>query len=78
MTHPLRGPDLHEETFGPGGIVVNCDNADEALAGIHALGRNRIGTVHSGNVKDRAMASSVLRALEVLGATASVALPRAA
>jgi NADP-dependent aldehyde dehydrogenase len=60
----LREPQLHEEAFGPGGIVVECENADQALACVDSVGGNLTGTVHIGKDEDRQLAVSVLRKLE--------------
>jgi NADP-dependent aldehyde dehydrogenase len=60
----LREPLLHEEAFGPGGIVVDCENAEQAVACIEALGGNLTGTVHVGKDEDHSLATSVLRTIE--------------
>jgi NADP-dependent aldehyde dehydrogenase len=60
----LREPKLHEEAFGPGGIVVDCKNTQEALACVESLGGNLTGTVLVGKDEDHSLAASVLRALE--------------
>jgi len=57
-------PRLHEEAFGPGGVVVECESTNEALACIESLGGNLTGTVHVGRSDDKTMTTSVLRALE--------------
>jgi NADP-dependent aldehyde dehydrogenase len=60
----LREPGLHEEAFGPGGIVVDCKNAQEALACVQSLGGSLTGTVLVGKDEDHALVTSVLRNLE--------------
>ena len=60
----LREPRLHDEAFGPGGIVVDCKNAEQALACVESLGGNLTGTVHVGKDEDHSLAASVLRTLE--------------
>jgi len=60
----LREPRLHEEAFGPGGVVVECQSADEALACVESLGGNLTGTLHPGTTEDRSLAARVLRTLE--------------
>jgi 2,5-dioxopentanoate dehydrogenase len=60
----LREPQLRDEAFGPGGIVVNCETTQEAVAGVESLGGNLTGTVLIGNDEDRLLAASVLRTLE--------------
>lgn len=60
----LREPLLHGEAFGPGGIVVDCDDAQQALACVEALGGNLTGTVHVGKDEDHALAASVVRTLQ--------------
>ena len=44
----LREPKLHEEAFGPAGVVVQCSNPEEAIACVESLGGNLTGTVHIG------------------------------
>jgi NADP-dependent aldehyde dehydrogenase len=60
----LREPQLHEEAFGPGGIIVECPSTEQALACIDWLGGNLTGTVHIGKDEDRKLAAAVLRKLE--------------
>jgi NADP-dependent aldehyde dehydrogenase len=60
----LRDPRLHDEAFGPAGVVVQCDSVDEALACVESLGGNLTGTVHVGRDEDQSMATRVLRSLE--------------
>jgi NADP-dependent aldehyde dehydrogenase len=60
----LREPKLHDEAFGPGGLVVDCKNAKEALACIESLGGNLTGTMHVGKNEDHALAASILRTLD--------------
>jgi NADP-dependent aldehyde dehydrogenase len=60
----LREPRLHEEAFGPGGVVVRCDEPADALECIESLGGNLTGTVHVGNDENPSIAANVLRALE--------------
>src|SRR5262249_46335247 len=60
----LREPQLREEAFGPGGIVVECESADQALACVDSVGGNLTGTVHIGKGEDRQLAAFVLRKLE--------------
>ena len=60
----LREPKLHDEAFGPGGVIVDCKNTQEALECVESLGGNLTGTVHIGKDEDHSLAASVLRALE--------------
>jgi alpha-ketoglutaric semialdehyde dehydrogenase len=60
----LREPRLHDEAFGPGSVVVTCNNANEAVACVESLGGNLTGTVLIGNDEDKAMSAAVLRTLE--------------
>jgi NADP-dependent aldehyde dehydrogenase len=60
----LREPRLHDEAFGPGSVVVSCNNAKEAIACVESLGGNLTGTVLIGDHEDKAMSTSVLRTLE--------------
>src|SRR5262249_5403084 len=60
----LREPRLRDEAFGPGGIVVECEDVGEAIACVESLGGNLTGTVHVGDDEDRAATTSVLRVLE--------------
>ena len=60
----LREPRLHEEAFGPGSVVVECDSAEEALSCVESLGGNLTGTVHVGSGEDPLMAARVLHSLE--------------
>jgi alpha-ketoglutaric semialdehyde dehydrogenase len=60
----LLEPKLHDEAFGPGGVVVDCKNIQEALACVESLGGNLTGTMLVGKDEDHALAASVLRALE--------------
>lgn len=60
----LRESRLHDEAFGPGGIVVDCVNAEQALACVESLGGNLTGTVLIGKDEDASLAASVLRTLE--------------
>jgi NADP-dependent aldehyde dehydrogenase len=60
----LREPRLHDEAFGPGGIVVDCESTQEALECVESLGGNLTGTVHIGKDEDRSLAVSVLQTLE--------------
>jgi NADP-dependent aldehyde dehydrogenase len=60
----LREPRLHGEAFGPGGIVVHCDDAEKALTCVAVLGGNLTGTVHVGSGEDQSVASHVLSTLE--------------
>ena len=55
---------LHEEAFGPGGIVVECERPEEAITCVKALGGNLTGTLHIGDSDDQQIASDVLRTLE--------------
>jgi alpha-ketoglutaric semialdehyde dehydrogenase len=60
----LREPRLHDEAFGPGGIVVDCKTAEQALACVESLGGNLTGTLHMGKNEDHSLAASVLQTLE--------------
>jgi NADP-dependent aldehyde dehydrogenase len=57
-----REPVLRDEAFGPAALLVQCNNADDAIECIGALEGNLTGTVHvGGNDPD---APRVLQALE--------------
>jgi 2,5-dioxopentanoate dehydrogenase len=60
----LHEPQLHEEAFGPGGVIVQCESADAAIQCVEVLGGNLTGTVHVGNAEDPSIAALVLRSLE--------------
>src|SRR3954453_24067218 len=60
----LREDGLHEEAFGPGGIVVECEQVEDAVACVKSLGGNLTGTLHVGNSDDERAAADVLRILE--------------
>ena len=60
----LHNPRLHEEAFGPGGIVVQCDSSAQAISCVEALGGNLTGTIHIGKAEDQATVALVLRSLE--------------
>jgi NADP-dependent aldehyde dehydrogenase len=60
----LREPQLHEEAFGPGGIIVECQSIEQALACVDSLGGNLTGTLHIGRDENRQLAATVLRKLE--------------
>lgn len=60
----LRERVLHEEAFGPGGIIVHCADADEARACLESLGGNLTGTLHIGDSDDRRRAGLLLRSIE--------------
>jgi 2,5-dioxopentanoate dehydrogenase len=60
----LHQPRLHDEAFGPGGIVVDCQSAEQARACVELLRGNLTGTVHVGQNEDRSLAASVLLTLE--------------
>jgi NADP-dependent aldehyde dehydrogenase len=53
---------LHEEAFGPGAVVVQCDSLDEAIACIDTLQGSLTGTIHAGS--GEANVPKVLRRLE--------------
>src|SRR5690606_271803 len=44
--HFLRNPSVHEEVFGPAGLVVRCRNETELNAAVAALRGQLTGTVH--------------------------------
>jgi NADP-dependent aldehyde dehydrogenase len=60
----VRESRLHEEAFGPGGVVVQCDDAGQALACLESLRGNLTGTIHIGENDDRPTAQRLLRTLE--------------
>jgi NADP-dependent aldehyde dehydrogenase len=60
----LHEPRLHEEAFGPGGVVVQCHSAEDALECVETLGGNLTGTVHVGSGEDPSVAARVVRLLE--------------
>jgi NADP-dependent aldehyde dehydrogenase len=60
----LREPQLHDEAFGPGSVVVACNDAKEAVACVESLGGNLTGTLLIGDHEHKAMSASVLRTLE--------------
>src|SRR4051812_40739103 len=53
----LREPRLHDEAFGPGSVVVTCNNSEEAVACVESLGGNLTGTVLIGDQEDKAMST---------------------
>jgi alpha-ketoglutaric semialdehyde dehydrogenase len=56
--------ELHEEAFGPGGVVVECERLEDAMDCVRSLGGNLTGTLHVGSSDDMEVAADVLRALE--------------
>ncbi len=60
----LREPELHEEAFGPGGVVVDCDSPEEAIACVQSLGGNLTGSLHIGKGDNERLAGDVLHTLE--------------
>jgi NADP-dependent aldehyde dehydrogenase len=60
----LRQPELREEAFGPGGLVVSCNGMDEAVACLEAAGGNLTGTVHLGEAEDRAAVRRLMQVIE--------------
>jgi 2,5-dioxopentanoate dehydrogenase len=60
----LHEPSLHEEAFGPGAMIVACDDAEQAISCVRSLGGNLTGTVHVGSGENRTMAAQVMRSLE--------------
>jgi NADP-dependent aldehyde dehydrogenase len=60
----LREPALRGEVFGPAGLVVVCETADQAIAGLQSLGGNLTGTVHIGRGDDPGIAARIMRLLE--------------
>jgi NADP-dependent aldehyde dehydrogenase len=59
-----REPRLRDEAFGPGGVVVECESVEDALACVDSLDGNLTGTVHIGSSEHKATAASVMRALQ--------------
>jgi NADP-dependent aldehyde dehydrogenase len=59
-----REPRLHDEAFGPGGVVVQCTTADEAIACLQVLPGNLTGTIQIGPQEDPAITARVVHALE--------------
>ena len=60
----LREPKLHEEAFGPGVLVIDCDSVGQAIECIQSLGGNLTGTVHAGDSDDPSLIRLVMHALE--------------
>jgi NADP-dependent aldehyde dehydrogenase len=60
----LRDDRLHEEAFGPGGIVVECERPEDAIECVKSLGGNLTGTLHVGNSDDEQLAVNLLHTLE--------------
>jgi 2,5-dioxopentanoate dehydrogenase len=58
-----KHPELHEEAFGPGAIVVRLEGAHPAAA-IEELPGSLTGTIHIGASEDAALARVVINALE--------------
>jgi NADP-dependent aldehyde dehydrogenase len=60
----LHEPQLHKEAFGPGGIVVHCEVAEDVRLCLDALGGNLTGTMHIGSGDDGVVSDYVFYALE--------------
>src|SRR5206468_11643153 len=62
----LREPQLHEEIFGPGTLVIRCKSVDQALNCIDQLGGSLTGTLHLSERDDRRLVQRALRGLQSL------------
>jgi NADP-dependent aldehyde dehydrogenase len=62
----IQTPQLHEEAFGPGALVVACQDIDEALAVIKSVGGSLTGSVHVGSADHPNTVAKVIRALEAI------------
>jgi 2,5-dioxopentanoate dehydrogenase len=60
----LREPHLHEEAFGPGGLVIHCKDIDEAIACVRDIGGSLTGTILAGQHESKETVTRVLRGLE--------------
>lgn len=60
----LREPELREEAFGPGGLVVHCTNVEDAIACVECIGGALTGTVHKAPSENEADVTAALRAME--------------
>ncbi|HEX5472118.1 MAG TPA: aldehyde dehydrogenase (NADP(+)), partial [Lacipirellulaceae bacterium] len=60
----LQESALHEEAFGPGALVVECDDDEQAIACIKSAGGSLTGTVHIGTSEEQLQVARVVRALE--------------
>ena len=60
----LKEPRLHEEAFGPGGVVVECRDLDEAVACVKSIEGSLTGTIHAGQHESPQALSRVMRSLE--------------
>src|SRR5439155_25154779 len=56
---------LHEEAFGPGALVIQCKDLDEAIACLRSVGGSLTGTVHVGT-GDKDQSAKVIHELETL------------
>jgi NADP-dependent aldehyde dehydrogenase len=57
-------PRLHEEAFGPGGLLVHCQTADEAVACLNSLAGNLTGTLQVGPNEDKPTVAKLVHILE--------------
>jgi NADP-dependent aldehyde dehydrogenase len=55
---------VREEAFGPGSVVVHCENIDELKATIRETAGQLTGTVHAGSGDDAKLVRDVIRTLE--------------
>lgn len=62
----LKNPALHEEAFGPGGLLVRCESADEAIDCIRQVSGSLTGTIHIGDADDIKTTQRILRELETI------------
>jgi NADP-dependent aldehyde dehydrogenase len=56
-----REQKLHEEAFGPGALIIHCDDITDAIDCIDSLQGNLTGTIHLGASDD---AADILRHLQ--------------
>jgi alpha-ketoglutaric semialdehyde dehydrogenase len=59
-------PVLHEEAFGPGGLLIRCRDADEALDCLTHIQGSLTAALHLGNSDDHETAMRILRTMEKL------------
>jgi NADP-dependent aldehyde dehydrogenase len=62
----LREPQLHEEIFGPGTLLIRCKSIDESLNCIEKVGGSLTGTLHMSERDDKKLVQRALRGLESL------------
>jgi NADP-dependent aldehyde dehydrogenase len=62
----IRQRALHEEAFGPGALLIQCDDVDAALDALQSVGGSLTGTLQAGSADSTEVCARVLRELQSL------------